>query len=83
MNTETKPCQEARSAMRHVSVPQAQESLSDQLTALEYAADKLGLYDAADYLRNRRAPAPEARLSERLDEIEERMSRAITEGGKP
>jgi len=35
--------------------PQAQYSLEDQLRQLEVAANKLGLYDAADWLEQRRA----------------------------
>jgi hypothetical protein len=31
--------------------PQTQESLSDQLLVLQAAANKLGLYDAAEFLR--------------------------------
>ena len=31
--------------------PQAQQSLTDQLQELIPVADRLGLYDAADYLR--------------------------------
>lgn len=33
--------------------PQTQDSLSDQLLALKIAANKLGLYDAADWLTHR------------------------------
>jgi hypothetical protein len=33
-------------------VPQTQEALNDQLKKLRIIANKFGLYDAADYLRN-------------------------------
>jgi hypothetical protein len=33
------------------SFPQTQAALNDQLSDLALVADKLGLYDAADYLR--------------------------------
>lgn len=59
MSEELLPCHEARAAVRNINVPQTQEPLNDQLDAMEYAADKLGLYDAADYLRCRRAPSPD------------------------
>lgn len=32
--------------------PQAQYSLTDQLKELQIAANKLGLYDAADFIKN-------------------------------
>lgn len=34
-------------------VPQAQDSTVEQLHKLRVIANKFGLYDAADYLRNR------------------------------
>ena len=33
--------------------PQTQESLTDQLRLMRLVANKLGCYDAADYLRDR------------------------------
>lgn len=37
-------------------LPQSQASLTHQLQALIIAAERLGLYDAADFLKNRIAP---------------------------
>lgn len=43
------PLQEVMNAMPQL--PQRQDATNDQLRDLRYIANKLGLYDAADYLR--------------------------------
>lgn len=51
-NISTTPTPAIEAIPKIIQQPQAQYSLTDQLKELRTAANKLGLYDAADFIRN-------------------------------